>query len=257
MLVLSAAYTPLPNNYTLIKQLPLQGKYITTDKFGNAYVVNEKNQALKINNQGDIVKYHNINSFGQLSLMDATNPLKIILFFEEYATLVLLDRTMTETGRLTLYEKGFNQVNAVCSSQDNHIWIYDAVEYKLKKLDDNLNVVEESEDITTQLGIMVSPTFILQQDNYIYLNDPEKGIFVFDLFGTYYKIIPLKGITDFQKLNDQFIYYKNGKLNAYNLATLNLSVIDLPVCTEEIIDVHIQSNRLYLLHKKGLALYAY
>ncbi len=245
------------NEYKLIKKVPLKGVYMTTDRFGFCYVVNGKNQALKIDNKGEISKYYDINVFGDISVLDATNPLRVLLFFEGYATVVILDRTMTEKVRMPLFERGFNPIEAISSSQDNNIWVYDAVEFRLKKLNDDLRVIVKSEDLSMQLGTILSPNFMLQRDNYLYVNDPEKGIFIFDLFGTYVKTIPIMGLVDFQKFGQKLVYFQEGKLYTYDLLTLKTQEIALPISDSPIIDAHIQQGMLYVLHKNGLALYAY
>jgi len=53
----------------------------------------------------------------------------------------------------------------------------------------------------------LNPVFMLEHNNYLYLSSPETGIYVFDIFGAFSKIISLKNINSFQ-VNDNFIYFQ-------------------------------------------------
>ena len=114
----------------------------------------------------------------------------------------------------------------------------------------------QSEDLSVLFGQSVRVNFLIEKDNFLYANDPDKGILVFDIYGTYYKTIPIKGLKDFQKIKDQLIYFHNNQLHNYNLNTFNEKIISLPE-DGEISNVRIEKNILFLLRKNQLDLYAY
>ena len=244
------------NNYKHIKSIPLEGTLFSTDKFGNAYVVSNKYDLQMITPKG--LKWYNYNNnrLGPINFVGTNNPLKILLFYHDFATLVTLDRTLSQTSAINLYEMGMNQVSAACVALDNNIWIYDEVNFKLLKIDDQLNIVTQSEDLNVLFGESVRVSFMIEQDNFIYANDPDKGILVFDIFGTYYKTIPIKGLKSYQKIQDQLIYFHNGRLIKYNLNTFKETIISLPE-NGEISQVRVEKNLLYLLKKNQLDLYSY
>lgn len=252
--ILALSFTP--DEYRFLRRVNTQSTIMTTDKFGNVFAVNDKNELVKYDKQGEYKKHFNTNKFGPISFVGANNPLKVLAFYQDYATIIVLDQTMTQTGEMRLYEMGMNQTAAICASLDNNIWIFDEVDYRLKKIDDNLNIILQSEDLSILLNETIRPNFLIEKENFLYVNDPEVGILVFDLFGTYAKTIPIKGLKDFQKFQDKLIYFQGGQLVSYHLKTFEEEVIRTPIA-ENILNIRLEQERLYILGKKQLDLYTY
>ncbi len=243
------------SEYKLVKTIPVKAAYLSSEKLGNCYAVNEKNEVFKISPKGEILYNYNNNSLGRISFVGATNPLKILVYYPDYSTIITLDNTLSQTGRINLFELGSNSVSAACVALDNNIWIYDEVLFKLRKFNDQLNIIAESENLNVQLGFSVHANYLYEKDNYLYLNDPDTGIFVFDAYGTYYKTIPLKGLTAFQKVQDQLIFFKDGKLHSYHVLTFATEIITLP--EGEAINAVIEKDRLFIQRKNQLDVYSY
>jgi len=241
--------------YKIIKTIPVNATFLSSDKLGNCYTVNENYELFKYSSQGDILYRYNNVSLGRITYVGTTNPLKILVYYPDYSTIITLDNTLSQTGRINLFELGSNNVSAACVAIDNNIWIYDEVLFKLRKFDDKFNILAESEDLNVQLGLSVKAFFLLEKDNFLYLNDPELGFLVFDTYGTYYKTIPLKGVHQFQKIQDQLVFFKDGKLFAYHLLTFETEEISLP--GSDAITATIEKDRLFILRKGQLDLYSY
>jgi hypothetical protein len=109
---------------------------------------------LKIDSVGNILFKYNQNLYGQLKLVDATNPMKLILSYPDYGTVVMLDNTLSEVGVVSLKKIGIYDYHALCfSSRDNNCWVFDENDYKLKKIDRNNNIILESTDMFQQLDM--------------------------------------------------------------------------------------------------------
>ncbi|HXH19413.1 MAG TPA: hypothetical protein VNJ07_10055 [Chitinophagales bacterium] len=242
-------------DYKLIKSIPLTATFLSSDKLGNGYVVNEKNELLKFNPQGELLYSYTNKSLGHISFAGTTNPLKILVYYPDFSTIITLDNTLSETGRINLFELGSNKVSAACVALDNNIWIYDEVLFKLRKFDDKLGILTESDDLNVLQGSPVKANFLLEKDNFLYLNDTALGILVFDTYATYYKTIPLKGLSGFQKVQEQLIYFRDGKLFSYHLQTFATSEITLP--GNAAVYAVVEKERLFLLRKNQLDVYSY
>ena len=231
--------------------------FLTTDYLQNAYVISNQNSLVKIDSSGSVLFKYNQNRFGKLQFADATNPLKLVLSFPDYGTVVMLDNTLSEVGTISLRQVGILNYNTICfSSLDNNVWFFDSQDYKLKKIDNNYNIILESSDMFTLLGKAIHPVFMQEKDQYVYLSDPKEGIVVFDIYGTYYQTLPIYDIQKFQVRADQFFFQKGASLHSMHLKTLEEKVIALPD-SAEVLDVRIEQDRLYLLKKDGLDIYKY
>jgi len=243
--------------FTLLTSVRTDATFLTTDYLQNAYYITSENSLKKIDSTGQLLFTYNQIRYGKLRMVDATNPLKIILSFPDYGTVVMLDNTLSEIGLISLRQIGILSYTAVCfSSRDNNIWIFDGQDYKLKKIDKNHNIILQSSDMFTLVGQAVHPVFMQEQDQFLYMTDPALGILVFDIYGIYYQTLPFKDVQKFQIRNNQIFYQQGNNLHYYHLKTLEQKNIALPDSTE-ILDVRLEQNRLYLLTKGGVDIYNY
>ncbi len=243
--------------YTLLKEIPVKATLLSTDKVQQCYIRTTDNDVVKYNAEGKEIFRFNNNNLGSLGMIDATNPFNILLYYPEYLTIVTLDRTLNQTSEFNLYNLDVVEVKAIGMSNDNNIWIYDDLAFKVKKINRRGVVLEEGDNLSLELGISIQPNFMLEKDNRLYVNDPSIGILVFDIYGNYIKTIDLKGLTDFQILNRQLIYVKEGLVHTFHLTSLFSNTLPLPpdVSTED--KIHIQQNRLYVLQKECIKIYRF
>src|SRR6187200_1750779 len=93
--------------FILNKTLPGDFSYFTVDNLDNLYLVNNSsNQLKKIDGNGDSVGvFNNVRKYGKLFSIDATNPLKLLLFYKNFATIVVLDRFLNVRNTINLGKK--------------------------------------------------------------------------------------------------------------------------------------------------------
>ncbi len=255
LMLLFLAFTFLSADYQKHNTLNLTANYFTADRLGNFYVVTNANTVAKYNALNNPIYIASIKKYGPISYIDVNNPLKILLFFEEFSTVVTLDNTLSETGAYVLPDEGILRAGAVAISFDNNIWVYDELAFKLKKINEQLKIIQESVNLSTFLGADLQPNFMLERDKWVYLNDPKLGILVFDVFGTYKNTIPIKGLSDFQIMGDNLVYideYK--KIQVYNLKTLDIKNMDVPL-PQTAKQVRVGKDVMYILDGKALDLY--
>lgn len=155
---------------------------------------------------------------------------------------------------ISLDALGYNQVTLACTSHNNGFWIFNQQNFELIRFDQSLQKSQQTGNITQLSGMEINPDFITEKNNNVFLNDSTKGILVFDMYGTYSKTIPLKGLTHFQVDNENIFYLHGNKLKSYNTKTMEESEILLP--STGIIDARTEKEKLYLLKQKSLDIYS-
>jgi len=244
-----------PLDYSLLHTLNISSPVFTTDQLRNVYTVTKTNEVIKYTPSGQVQFRYNNNTLGTLNFIDATDPFNLLLFYPDFRRVILLDRTLSETGAFDLFNLDVIDVPAVGISSDNNLWIYDDIKFNLKKIDRNGKVVQESNNLSLVLGKTLVPNFILERSNALYVNDPEVGILIFDLFGNYTKTIDIKGLSQFQIVDQQLIYWQDGKLNVFNLKSLQTRSLDLQLPPDEEQMVRIEKDRLYIRTGPSLKIY--
>jgi hypothetical protein len=140
----------------------------------------------------------------------------------------VLDRQLNETGRFDLIQMGFGEIESVGASRDGTLWLFDDRTQRIKKVDQQGQVLLEGEDLRLRFNERIKPIKIKEFGNRILLNVPSYGILIFDLFGQFDTRIDVQNIDDFQCLEDRIIFTRSGKLEIYNLTDFLTTYEDLP-----------------------------
>ncbi len=253
----SQASGSLDSSYTLMNTIPIKAKFFTTDKLSQIYVVTEQNEVIKYDSKGVELFRFNNNTLGNLKHIDATDPFNVLLYYPDYMTAIILDRTLNKTIEYNFANLNLIEIKAIGMSNDNKVWLYDELTFKLKKIDRRGQVLIESDDLTMVLFYTIQPNLILERDNNVYVNNPQTGILVFDNFGYYIKTLDFKGLDDFQVVNKQLIFRKNEKLMSFHLQPLILQTIELPAGINKEDKIRIQNNKLFVNKKDKVLIYGF
>ncbi len=243
------------DDYTLLKSIPFTDAIFTTDHLGNAYVIAE-NQLLQFDPQGKPKATYSETNLGTLRSIDASNPMKILLFYPDFAQINILNSKLSVQSTIRLRPLGITQPTLICNSGNEGYWIFDLQDFQLKKIDLNLQVQFESGNISQNVGYNVLPNFLVEADNFVYLNNPSTGILVFDLYGTYYKTIPIRDLTSFQVIADELVYVSGNKLISFHMKKLEQKEILLP-SHDSFISARLEPKELFLLTTASLNFYSF
>lgn len=253
-LLLTCSWTA--SDYVLIHQIPFeQVKSFSTDNLGNAFVVVD-NQLLQFDANGKPKANYIEKNLGELRSVDASNPMKIELFYPDFSRIILLNSMLSVQSTINLRELGIFQPALTCHSMIDGYWIFDLQDYQLKKVTLDLQVTYQSGDIRKWGEGRILPNFMTESEGFVYLNIPDQGIFVFDRYGTYYKKIPLTGLSSIQIIENELLYYKDGYYKAFHLKSLAERSILLPPA-DSVIAVRIEQRELYLLTTGSLNFYSF
>ncbi len=239
--------------YPLKTELDVQADYFTSDNLGNAYLI-KGHEIFKYLPNGKLFNRYSNLMLGNITSVDATNPLKLLLFYRDFSKIQFLDNQLAENrGIISLQDLGLEQSTLACTSFDNGFWIYDQISFSLIRFNQAFDKVQEARNINQNIGYEPQPNFLVESGDWIYLNNPQTGILVFDIFGTYFKTIPVKELDMFQVSGQNLLYYKNGKLLSYNLKTLTEEEIPLP--SDKIKMLRVEKEKLIVLTKEKLKVY--
>jgi hypothetical protein len=232
-----------PTHYTVVCKIPFEGGTFTTDNLQNIYLY-RGNSIRKYNSQGQLLYTYSDKSYGRITSIDVNDPMKMLVFFRDFPEVVLLDNTLSQNGNpFSPADAGFPLATLACTSHDNGVWLYDAQNFQLVRLDVNLTVTQKTGNLPQVLGIELNPDNLMEYNNLVYLNDSAQGILVFDSYGTYYKTIPITGLKSFQVRGDDLFYVAKNRIHAFHLKTI-LEDQMLPPDTLAT-QVRIEKNLLY------------
>ena len=209
------------SSFTLIKSYEGDIADAAMDNFGNLYIISSTGQIKKFTPAGDSAGvYNQVRKYGKLYSIDVSNPLKLILFYKEFSTVVLLDRFFAPLATIDLRRYSILQPATVGLSYDNNIWVFDTYDNKLKKIDESGRQLLETPDFRTVFDQGIDPQKIINDNGLVYLADSASGVFVFDNYGSYKKMIPMKNWQSIAVNNNYVISTTNDIVTIYNPVNL-------------------------------------
>jgi hypothetical protein len=224
---------------------------------GELYIISTDNQLKKLDETGDSVGVFNqVTKYGKLSYVVAQNPWKTLLFYKNFSIIVILDKYLNITGSINLRNKNILRSEAITNSYDNNIWVYDEQENKLKKIDDSGNVLSETTDFRNLFDVVPTPKRIIDYDGFVYLYDPEFGLYIFDYYGSFKKKLPFPGWSDFAVIGKSIYGFDAEKIYKYTSPLPQADEYPLPVNLRNNTSIKVSNHKLYILKDQKLGIYS-
>ena len=181
-------------------------QFLGYDQFGYYYTI-KNNIFSKIKNN-ETLEYKNI-PLGQINKVDILNPLKIVLFYENFNTIILLDNQLNETEKINFSE---NQIpiiaNAMGIASQNQLWIYNSLNQQIGLYD---YLKKDYKTISTSFPESIK--YYQSDFNNFYWIDEKSNWYSCNIFGKITKKGNIPNFDSIEIINDnQFIFSKDSIL---------------------------------------------
>ena len=194
--------------------------FVGFDGLENLYYI--KNNIFFKKHKDELWQYKNL-SLGKITKIDLQNPLKIVLFYENFNTVVTLDNQLNETQKINFSENEIPiLVAATGIAYQNRLWIYNSLSQQIGLFDYLKNTYQS-----------IAPSF---QGNIKYYSsdfnvfqwiDDKLNWYSCDVFG---KISTLGEVADFDQIqvvaNQVLVFSKDGKLHLQDLSKNSIYTIE-------------------------------
>lgn len=257
MLLLSVLFMAADDGYDEAYIIKLKADFIRSDELGSVFVVND-NQLTKYGLDGvKMYTYSNLYS-GDITFVDTHDPFKIFLYYKDFGQVEFLDHTLSlASSTISLSMLNLELATLACGSYQGSFWVYDPMNFELVRINQQLEVNERTGNLQQATGYSLDPNYMIERDNFLYVNDPAIGILIFDKYGTYFKTIPILGLNSFQVFENRIIYFMGDKISIYDIKLNEESYTDLPWTDARSVSVclSVEPQRLYMLGGEGLFFY--
>lgn len=225
---------------------------IAADNLGNLYLISPEGQIKKLNSKLDSVGlFNNLKQLGNIENIDVTNPLKILVFYKNFSTILVLDRFMNVKATIDLRKLKILQASSIALAFDNSIWVYDELENKIKKIDENGNLSFESTDLRLVFDDIKPIEKIIDNNGKLYLYNKTQGLLQFDYYGAFKKKFLFTSYDQIFINNNECYGFKENKVEVSNLQLLTSFYKNYPVINEST-KILLHSNHLYFIKNNQL-----
>ena len=237
------SFTPQSIRYSFSYDFKVD--YFTLDIFGNRYVVHESELVKSIDLGKPPVTFSNL-SLGEISSVDASDAMNILVFYQDFAKVLFLDNTLSiKKSVIDLGDLGFPNATLACLSYNNGFWLFDPVNQELVRINQFLEVAERSGNLNQIIHTEIEPDQLFESGNNVYLKDKNEGVFIFDRYAGYQKRMPFTDVEDVHIIGSNVMaFLKNDTVFSYDILTLNTDT--LPLRADGVKQIFIKKNNVIL-----------
>ena len=194
-----------PVTSQMSKQFIEADVFVGDDTFGYQYFI-KNNVFFKIKGK-EFLQYKNL-ALGKITKVDIHNPLRIVLFYENFNTVIALDNQLSEVQKINFSEKPEGIItSAIGTSSQNNLWIFNS-------LNQQLGLYHVIKNSYQTIGLPFEKTIksYTSDFNYFYWVDEKNQLYSCDIFG---KKKLLGQIPDYDSISitdEKIILYKKDKI---------------------------------------------
>jgi hypothetical protein len=217
------------------------------DGFKNYYFV--KNNVLIKYFEGQTKEYQNL-SLGMLTKVDITNPLKILLFYENFNTVQLLDNQLNEIQKVN-FNQIENPILTKCAglSGQNKIWTFDSNTQQIGLYDLNTNTYK------TLGNPLTNPIVIYFTDfNNFYWIDSNNNWFTTTIYGNTTSLGKAETMNSLQVISNNNILYSNG-MQLFVKNRISQNIITIEIVEKSFRNFYYKDQILSIFTEKGITNY--
>ena len=217
--------------------------FIEVDNQGNIYAVNDYNLK-KYNTNGKLLFKYSDRINGNISSIDVTNPLRILVFFKESNVIVFLDwQLLPIADPVNIFENTNSEAEAVAVSSAGNFWMYSEDCGCATLYNDRWKKIQQTENLSDRVtGNKI--IFIRENNQKLYIGLPDR-VLTFDIFGYYLTTVHFKNASNIKFTGDYISYVKNNNLSIFNLQTKQETTVKL--LTEPYRKIFFKDNKIYYL----------
>lgn len=235
--------------------LPFYPVSSSIDQSGNVYLVSERGLVVKYSSAGDSLLTFSPKKNSPITLLDASSGLRPFIFYKEFQEYIFLDQYLTAGPSHSFYPELVGFAENVAVSSDNNLWLVDANDFSIKKYNLSSNIL----DVVSPLDLIIDAADyqidqMKEYQNLLFIYDKEKGLFLFDTYGSLQKRIALTQIPFINFFNESIYYPKDGYLVFMNIYSGSKVGIPMPYSLE-VRQVLRNANNIYLIEETRMGIY--
>lgn len=188
----------------LLTTSPQGVSYIAYDAFDYCYTVNQN--VFRKSKANENWEYKNV-SLGKITKIDIQNPLKILLFYENFNTVILLDNQLNESQNINLsLQPVLINTTAIGLASQNQLWLYNTINQQIG----NYNFLK-NEYKPISIPLVTKIKYYTTDFNFFIWIDEKMEVYTCSLFGAIESLGKIPNGDQFQILNSHQILCREGQ----------------------------------------------
>ena len=186
------------------------------DRVGELYVMTKRGQIHKFDTSGKLLSIYKREPAP--TLFEPRDGSRLFAFFKKDRRIEYLDPSFEVYSASRIDSAFVIDPWMSCSSGDHNVWVLDAADKTLKKINPRASTIEVDVKFPENLALDYSHIkFMREYQGFIFFLDDKKGIHIFNGMGRWIKTIVLQHPSYFNFLGEELYYPGSNKLVLINL----------------------------------------
>jgi hypothetical protein len=234
----------------LRQQVVTYARGIEVDQLHNVYLCYDDHLEVQRVQGGPVFRQSQL-AYGSGYVLDVSNSLKPFLFYKDQGIMISMDNMLNQQGEaLDLFENGFGQIEAMAGSKGDHYWMWDGVQSELLRVNQKLQVVFRSGNLSARLGKEIHVLKIEEDAGALMVWTTDDEVLLFDNYGGYRQMVTLPGALDVQ-LELGLLYWREDSLWRTRDWVTGAEAVQT-LADSGIRQVQCRGNAVYILHARGM-----
>ncbi len=192
--------------------------YAAVDRPGELYILTASGQLQKFDTNGKLLALH--KNKPAPTLFDPRDGSRLFAFFRESRQYHFLNPSLEIVQAFSIDSAFAIDPWLACISGDHNVWLVDAADWTLKKINTSTGAVsiEETMDVKPKKQ-KTDFTFLREYQGFVFLLDASEGILIFNSVGKLIKTISVKKLSYFNFLGEELYYLQGDVLRFFDLFT--------------------------------------
>jgi hypothetical protein len=223
------------------------------DRPGDFYIQTTSGQLQHLDKSGRLLAH--IPNNPPITLFDPRDGARLFAYYRGQQQFAFLNPSLETVATYSLNPAFAADPWLVCVSGDYNLWILDAADLSLKKVDKNRDMVVAEEPLTAAVGTNKDTfTSLREYQGFVFLLEQGKGIHIYSSMGKYIRMLQAPEARYFNFLGEGIYYIHQGKLITFDLFSAETRETPLQKTADIIL---LTDERLMTIRGKTLEIYEY
>jgi hypothetical protein len=159
-----------------------QNTNVFPDGLGNFWTISD-NRVKKIDVNGNaLASYLNLH-YGKPSSIDASDPFRVLVFFEQSQTLIIINTEATLIGKpIIINDLNLGEIPLVCRSAMGGAWLFQREASEIVRYDAQFSSIEQRISLDRNFSDL-KPEYMIESGGLLYISFNSNIILRFDSYG--------------------------------------------------------------------------
>ncbi|HEY3403431.1 MAG TPA: hypothetical protein VGK59_08600 [Ohtaekwangia sp.] len=224
---------------------------VAVDRPGDLYIITKEGQLQHFDKDGKLYSLYKKDP--SPTLFDPRDGSRLFAYFRPVQQYAYMSPSFEITQRIQLDSAFSIDPWLVCASGDYNVWILDAADWSLKKIDTKKGLVLTETVLPPAFSKLKSDYLTLREyQGFLFIADHSKGIHVFNSLGNHLRTISVPLPSYFNFLGEELYYQSGTSLIFFDLFSAETRELKLP---ETSIFSVLTDERLFLIKPRQIHIY--